>query len=88
MAVRVDNARCVQNISGLTLTSSKKENIMAKTLKKLPGVLSFQRCLMVTDALFFNVFADGSTSPLAVVRHGIRGTQNINKSKAKKNCFK
>ena len=53
---------------------------MAKALKKLPGVLSFQRCLMVTDALFFNVFADGSTSPLAVVRHGIRGTQNINKS--------
>ena len=52
---------------------------MAKALKKLPGVLSFQRCLMVTDALFFNVFADGSTSPLAVVRHGIRGTQNINK---------
>ncbi|SCM70924.1 type I-F CRISPR-associated protein Csy3 [Desulfovibrio sp. 86] len=52
---------------------------MAKALKKLPGVLSFQRCLMVTDALFFNVFADGSISPLPVVRHGIRGTQNINK---------
>lgn len=56
---------------------------MAKALKKLPGVLSFQRCLMVTDALFFNVFADGSISPLPVVRHGIRGTQNINKSGTK-----
>lgn len=49
-------------------------------VKKLPGVLSFQRCLLVTDAVFFNLFADGRTSPLPVVRHGIRGTQNINKS--------
>ncbi len=52
---------------------------MTKALKKLPGVLSFQRCLMVSDGLFFNVFANGTTSPLMVVRHGIRGTQNINK---------
>lgn len=52
---------------------------MAKMFKKLPGVLSFQRCLLVTDALFLNVFEGGSTTPLPVIRHGIRGTQNINK---------
>lgn len=56
---------------------------MAKASEKMFGVLSFQRCLIVTDALFFNVFADGSISPLPVVRHGIRGTQNINKSSDK-----
>lgn len=52
---------------------------MAK-MKKLPGVLSFQRCLLVTDGLFYNEMKDGSVSRLWVVRHGIRGTQNINKS--------
>ena len=46
--------------------------------KKLPGVLSFQRGLVITDALFFNDFKD-SQSPVMVVRHGIRGTQNVNK---------
>lgn len=52
---------------------------MAKTLTKLPGVLSFQRGMIVTDATFSNLFADGATTRLPVVRHGIRGTQNINK---------
>lgn len=56
---------------------------MPKAPEKVFGVLSFQRCLIVTDALFFNVFADGSISPLPVVRHGIRGTQNINKKSDK-----
>ncbi len=51
--------------------------------KKLPGVLSFQRCLLVTDGLFYNLFADERLSPLPVIRHGIRGTQNINKSSKK-----
>ncbi len=46
---------------------------------KLPGVLSFQRCLVPTDARFFNVFDDGTITDLPVVRHGIRGTQNVNK---------
>ncbi len=71
---------CIQNLSKAMLISAKGENIMTKPLKKLPGVLSFQRCLLVTDALFFNLFPDGVTSPLPVVRHGIRGTQNINKT--------
>jgi CRISPR-associated protein Csy3 len=52
---------------------------MSVKLKRLPGVLSFQRGLVVSDGLFFNQFADGSVSPLHIVRHGIRGTQNINK---------
>lgn len=51
----------------------------APEFKKLPGVLSFQRGLVITDAPFFNVLADGQ-SPVMVVRHGIRGTQNVNKS--------
>lgn len=53
---------------------------MAKKMNKLPGVLSFQRCLLVTDGLFYNESDDGNLSPLWVVRHGIRGTQNINKT--------
>lgn len=50
----------------------------APEFKKLPGVLAFQRGLVITDALFFNVLKDGQ-SPVMVVRHGIRGTQNVNK---------
>ncbi|ATE59494.1 type I-F CRISPR-associated protein Csy3 [Thauera sinica] len=50
----------------------------APEFKKLPGVLSFQRGLVITDALFFNVLDDTQT-PVMVVRHGIRGTQNVNK---------
>ncbi len=57
---------------------------MAKKLSKLPGVLSFQRCLLVTDGLFYNAFGGGAQdTELWVVRHGIRGTQNINKASKK-----
>lgn len=52
------------------------------TFKKLPGVLSFQRGLIVTDALFFNRAGTDET-PVDVIRHGIRGTQNINSDKLK-----
>ena len=48
------------------------------TFKKLPGVLAFQRGVVISDALFFNV-QEGSQTPVMVVRHGIRGTQNVNK---------
>ncbi|OYV39766.1 MAG: type I-F CRISPR-associated protein Csy3 [Rhodospirillales bacterium 20-64-7] len=48
------------------------------TFKKLPGVLSFQRGFIISDGLFDNLFSDGFESPVDVVRHGIRGTQNIN----------
>lgn len=50
----------------------------APEFKKLPGVLAFQRGVVITDALFFNVLKDTQT-PVMVTRHGIRGTQNVNK---------
>lgn len=52
---------------------------MATVLKKLPGVLSFQRGTLVSDALFYSLMPDGQVKPLHITRHGIRGTQNINK---------
>ncbi|MDD2761473.1 MAG: type I-F CRISPR-associated protein Csy3 [Methylomonas sp.] len=49
--------------------------------KKLPGVLSFQRGIVISDALFFNeIEGQFQPYPVHVVRHGIRGTQNINKT--------
>ncbi len=57
---------------------------MTKSHEKLPGVLSFQRCFILSDGLFYNVFADGRTTPLMVMRHGIRGTQNVNTTGKKK----
>lgn len=50
---------------------------MAPTAPSLPGVLSFQRCVVISDGLFWNLFPDGSRTPLHVVRHGIRGTQSV-----------
>lgn len=44
------------------------------SFKKLP-VVATRRCYVMSDALFFNV-SDGRRSPLEVVRHGVRGTQN------------
>jgi len=49
-----------------------------KVFKKLPGVLSFSRGLVISDAVLFNEDAAGQRTPVHVVRHGIRGTQNIN----------
>lgn len=49
-------------------------------LKKLPGVLAFQRGLVISDAELFNeINGEYESHPVNVVRHGIRGTQNINK---------
>lgn len=52
------------------------------TLKKLPGVLAFSRGHVVTDGEMFNEI-DGQyeAHPVEVVRHGIRGTQNVNDGK-------
>ena len=48
--------------------------------KKLPGVLSFQRGLVISDAELFNeIEGEYEAYPIHVVRHGIRGTQNVNK---------
>lgn len=52
------------------------------TLKKLPGVLAFNRGHVVTDGEMFNEIAGQyEIYPVEVVRHGIRGTQNINDGK-------
>lgn len=46
---------------------------------KSPSILSFQRCMVINDALFFNKTIDGELSPILVINHGIRCTQNTNK---------
>ncbi|MEO7232238.1 MAG: type I-F CRISPR-associated protein Csy3, partial [Polaromonas sp.] len=50
--------------------------------KKLPGVLSLQRGMILSDAMFFSVMPGGERAALYVMRHGIRGTQNVNESKS------
>ena len=51
-----------------------------KVFKKLPGVLAFQRGLVMSDAELFNeIDGEYEMNPVFVVRHGIRGTQNVNK---------
>lgn len=52
------------------------------TFKKLPGVLAFKRGHIVSDALMFNQLPSGET-PVEVLRHGIRGTQNVTGEKVK-----
>lgn len=47
------------------------------TFKKLPGVLAFKRGHVMSDALMFSEMPDGEI-PIEVIRHGIRGTQNVN----------
>lgn len=51
-----------------------------ETFKKAAAVLSFQRGFVMSDAVFSNIFDGQPASPVQVVRHGIRGTQNVNKS--------
>jgi CRISPR-associated protein Csy3 len=49
-----------------------------ETFAKTPSILSFQRGIIVTDGAFFNLKGGQyEDHPLAVVRHGIRGTQNV-----------
>lgn len=56
----------------------------APVFKKLPGVLAFQRGLVISDAELFNeIDGEYEAYPVFVVRHGIRGTQNVNKEGAK-----
>lgn len=51
-----------------------------QTFAKTPAVFSFQRCMLVSDGAFFNqVDGNHADHPLPVVRHGLRGTINVNK---------
>lgn len=49
--------------------------------EKLPGVMSLKRTVVITDGVMSSVLNDGSTKLVDVVRHGIRGTQNVVKDK-------
>jgi len=55
------------------------------TYKKLPGVLSFQRLMNVSDGVMYNHFNNASRTPLEVIRHGVLGTQNVNGKKTEIN---
>ncbi len=52
-----------------------------KPLSKLPGVLSFRRGHIVSDAEMFSLLKDGTEEPIPVIRHGVRATQNVNDGK-------
>ena len=53
-------------------------NQTTSTLGKLPGVLAFSRGHIVTDGEMFNeINGQFESYPVDVVRHGIRGTQNV-----------
>ncbi|KAF0184212.1 MAG: hypothetical protein FD164_538 [Nitrospirae bacterium] len=46
-------------------------------IKKLPGVLSFQRGMIISDALMYSLVDGSVAESVHVIRHGIRGTQNL-----------
>ncbi|MBC7603711.1 MAG: type I-F CRISPR-associated protein Csy3 [Ramlibacter sp.] len=48
-----------------------------QTFAKTPSVFSFQRSLIVSAGAFFNEIDGIQDSPVYVVRHGLRGTQNV-----------
>ncbi|QRX80827.1 type I-F CRISPR-associated protein Csy3 [Glaciimonas sp. PAMC28666] len=52
-----------------------------QTFSKVPSVFSFQRSMIVSAGAFFNDIAgQNDLSPLYVVRHGLRGTQNVSEA--------
>ncbi len=48
------------------------------------GVLAVMRGINVTDAPMSSLLANGALRPVAVIRHGIRGTQNVAAKKSDK----
>ncbi|MDE3020554.1 MAG: type I-F CRISPR-associated protein Csy3 [Pseudomonadota bacterium] len=46
-------------------------------MKQLPAIVSFTRSIVITDGIMSSIMAGGSSKPVEVIRHGIRGTQNI-----------
>ena len=52
-----------------------------QTFSKVPSVFSFQRSMIVSAGAFFNEIAgQQETPPVYVVRHGLRGTQNVSEA--------
>lgn len=52
-----------------------------KTFSRMPSSLALQRAIAITDGVFYNVDEGGQRTPVLVVEHGIRGTQNVNTDK-------
>lgn len=52
---------------------------MTQAFKTTPSVLALTRAILISDALMYSEVG-GQLMPLHVVRHGIRGTQNVNKA--------
>ncbi|THU03995.1 type I-F CRISPR-associated protein Csy3 [Lampropedia puyangensis] len=60
------------------MATSKKSKDPSSDVK----VLSVMRGINVSDAPFTSIGQDGVLTPIPVMRHGIRGTQNVAKGKA------
>lgn len=58
-----------------------KDRMNVLPLKTLPSVLSFRRGVLITDALLEYGSKNGEVYPVAVIRHGAIGTQNVNEKK-------
>ena len=54
-----------------------------RTFKRTPSVLAFQRALIVTDCLIYNISSDNKKTPLFVTEIHAIGTQNVNKKEDK-----
>jgi CRISPR-associated protein Csy3 len=53
--------------------------------RTLPPVLSFRRGVVLSDAPISYLNSEGETFPVPVIRHGLRGTQNVNAEEADQN---
>lgn len=55
------------------------------SVENYPSVLSFQRGMMISDGMMYNYFGEGkpTSKEIFVVRHGVRGTQNVGGNKEK-----
>lgn len=51
-----------------------------QTFSKVPSVFSFQRSMLVSAGAFFNEIDGQEETPVYVVRHGLRGTQNVSEA--------
>jgi len=52
-----------------------------KTFSRMPSSLALQRAISITDGVLYNIDEGGQRTPVLVVEHGIRGTQNVNTDK-------
>jgi CRISPR-associated protein Csy3 len=60
------------------MTTKSTDAISGQTFKRIPAVVSFKRCHVVSDALMLSLLPDATEVPVGIYREGIRGTQNVN----------